>query len=104
MVVQLNESAFIPSSDLNSSALLYLDSAASYADDHQTRIIHSLMARIYLYDNDYSNAANMLLWPSRWDAPFYARPGLEDPWPNWYWYEAGNNRTRYTWLQDLSIC
>ena len=30
------------------------------------------------------------------DAPFYARPGLEDPWPNWYWYEAGNNRTRYT--------
>ena len=93
----LNESSFILSNDLNSSALLYLDSAASYADDHQTRIIHSLMARIYLYGNDYSNAAqHATLGLQDGDAPFYARPGLEDPWPNWYWYEAGNNRTRYT--------
>ena len=55
------------------------------------------MARIYLYSNDYSNAAqHASLGLQDGDAPFYARPGLEDPWPNWYWYEAGNNRTRYT--------
>ena len=93
----LNESAFIQSSDLNSSALLYLDSAASYANDYQTKIIHSLMARIYLYGKDYTNASqHAALGLQDGDAPFYARPGLEDPWPNWYWYEAGNNRTRYT--------
>ena len=93
----LNESAFLPSGELYSMAVAYFDSAMVYADDHQEKIIHSLLGRQYLYEGNYSVAAqHALLGLQQSDESFFALPGEEDPWPNWYWYEAGSNRTRYT--------
>ena len=93
----LNESAFLPSGELYSMAVAYFDSAMVYADDHQEKIIHSLLGRQYLYEGNYSAAAqHVLLGLQQGDESFSALPGEEDPWPNWYWYEAGSNRTRYT--------
>ena len=53
----LNESAFLPSDDLYSMAIAYFDSAIVYADEHQEKIIHSLLGRQYLYEGNYSAAA-----------------------------------------------
>jgi hypothetical protein len=93
----LNESAFLPSDDLYSMAIAYFDSAIVYADEHQEKIIHSLLGRQYLYEGNYSAAAqHASLGLQQSDESFNALPGEEDPWPNWYWYEAGSNRTRYT--------
>ena len=93
----LNESAFLPSGDLYSMAVAYFDSAIVYADEHQQKIIHSLLGRQYLYEGNYSAAAqHASLGLQQSDESFNALPGEEDPWPNWYWYEAGSNRTRYT--------
>ena len=93
----LNESAFLPSGDLYSMAIAYFDSAIVYADEHQEKIIHSLLGRQYLYEGNYSAAAqHASLGLQQSDESFNALPGEEDPWPNWYWYEAGSNRTRYT--------
>ena len=93
----LNESAFLPSGDLYSMAIAYFDSAIVYADEHQEKIIHSLLGRQYLYKGNYSAAAqHASLGLQQSDESFNALPGEEDPWPNWYWYEAGSNRTRYT--------
>ena len=93
----LNESAFLPSGDLYSMAVAYFDSAIVYADEHQEKIIHSLLGRQYLYEGNYSAAAqHASLGLQQSDESFNALPGEEDPWPNWYWYEAGSNRTRYT--------
>ncbi len=93
----LNESVFMSTNDLYSMALAYFDSAMVYADDHQAKIIHSLMGRQYLYAGNFSDAAqHSILGLQEGDEPFEAVPGEENPWPNWYWYEAGSNRTRYT--------
>ena len=93
----LNESAFLPSGDLYSMAIAYFDSAMVYADEHQQKIIHSLLGRQYLYEGNYIAAAqHASLGLQQSDESFNALPGEEDPWPNWYWYEAGSNRTRYT--------
>ena len=93
----LNESAFLSSGELYSMAAAYFDSAMVYANDHQEKIIHSLLGRQYLYEGNYSAAAqHALLGLQQSDESFFALPGEEDPWPNWYWYEAGSNRTRYT--------
>ena len=58
----LNESAFLPSDDLYSMAIAYFDSAIVYADEHQEKIIHSLLA-----DNTFMRVTtvlqlNMLHW------------------------------------------
>ena len=93
----LDESVFLPSGELYSMSVAYFDSAMVYADDHQEKIIHSLLGRQYLYEGNYSAAAqHALLGLQQSDESFNALPGEEDPWPNWYWYEAGSNRTRYT--------
>ena len=93
----LNESAFISSNDFYSMALAYFDSAMVYANNQQTKIINSLIGRQYLYSGNYSAAAqHSSLGLHEGDDPFEALPGEENPWPNWYWYEAGSNRTRYT--------
>ena len=93
----LDESVFLPSGELYSMSVAYFDSAMVYADDHQEKIIHSLLVRQYLYEGNYSAAAqHALLGLQQSDESFNALPGEEDPWPNWYWYEAGSNRTRYT--------
>ena len=93
----LNESTFLPSGDLYSMSIAYFDSAIVYADEHQQKIIHSLLGRQYLYEGNYIAAAqHASLGLQQSDESFNGLPGEEDPWPNWYWYEAGSNRTRYT--------
>ena len=93
----LNESPFIPTSDLYTMALSYFDSASAYAGEYDLRVINSLIGRLHLYSQNYTLATtHALMGLQENDIPLEALPGLEDPWPNWYWYEAGNNRTRYT--------
>ena len=93
----LDGSAFQSSSSLISMATTYFDSALVYATDQEAKIINSLLARQNLYNGNFTEAANYaVLGLQTGDASFNVYPGLEDPWPNWYWFEAGNNRTRYT--------
>ena len=93
----LDGSAFKSSGEFISMAATYFDSALVYANEQEIKIINSLLARQSLYNGNFSEAANYAsLGLQSGDASFNAYPGLEDPWPNWYWYEAGNNRTRYT--------
>ncbi len=93
----LDGSGFKSSGEFISMAATYFDSALVYANEQEIKIINSLLARQSLYNGNFSEAANYAsLGLQSGDASFNAYPGLEDPWPNWYWYEAGNNRTRYT--------
>ena len=93
----LDKSAFKPSSELLLMATAYFDSALVYADEAEIKIINSLLARQNLYSGNFSEAADYAsVGLQVGEEPFMAIPGLEDPWPNWYWTEAGNNRTRYT--------
>ena len=93
----LDKSAFKPSSELLLMATAYFDSALVHADEEEIKIINSLLARQNLYSGNFSEAADYAsVGLQAGEEPFMAIPGLEDPWPNWYWTEAGNNRTRYT--------
>ena len=93
----LNGSAFIPSSELYEMALAYFDSALVFANDYQTKVVHSLIGRLHLYGGNYSVAAvHASQGLQDGDAPFEGLSGEEWPWPNWYWQRTGNFRTSWT--------
>ena len=75
----LNESVFMSTNDLYSMALAYFDSAMVYVDEHQQKIIHSLVGRQYLYAGNYSaSAQHAILGLQQGDDPFEAVPGEEN--------------------------
>ena len=76
----LNESAFLPSGDLYSIAIAYFDSAIVYADEHQENI-HSLLGRQYLYEGNYSAAAQHASLGLQQSDESLMHFREEDPWP-----------------------
>jgi len=93
---------FIPSAEMYNLALQKFEAALPYANAYMKRVIHSLMARIYLFTEDYMNArTHAEQGLQEGDPPFQSLHNLESP--NEYWRNAGHGRTQLyvsTWLLD----
>ncbi|UCE07435.1 MAG: hypothetical protein JSW07_05220 [bacterium] len=84
---------FIPSNDMYDLAVAKFEKAAEYASNEATkRVVNSLIARCYLFKEDYANAKiyaqNGMV---SGDAPFQALHNVSDD-PNYYWSQAGKGR------------
>ncbi len=88
---------FIPQADMYDLAVGKLNLALNYADDgsYQEKIVNTLLARIYLNQNDYTNAAAYAadgLDGLEGDEPYQAKYKMEDP--NWWWTQGGRGRSQ----------
>ncbi len=85
---------FIPSAQMYDLAIDKLEESLNYADDYQTRVVNSVIARCYLYKGDYPSAAthvqNGLV---EGDEPFQSLHSVESP--NTFWTFAGPLRAQY---------
>jgi len=90
----IDEGEFIPSADMYALALAKLQLALqNTSDEYLTRLVNSIIARIYLYTDDYTNAAtyagNGLI---DGDLPFQSKHSVESD--NYFWQQAGIGRTQ----------
>lgn len=86
---------FVPSDELYDLAIQRLEAALPHADAYKTRVIHSVIAKAYLYQGDHSAAAAHAaqgLVPG--DAPYQALYTTQDA--NYFDVEAGSQRHQYT--------
>ncbi len=84
---------FIPSDDMYDLAVAKFTTALTYADAYQTKVVNTLMARIYLNQNDYTNAATYAAAGLvDGDDPYQAKYTVEDP--NWWWTQGGRGRSQ----------
>jgi len=84
---------FIPQADMYDQAIAKLNLALDYADDYQTKLVNTLLARIYLNQNDYTNAAAYAAdGLVEGDEPYQAKYTVEDP--NWWWTQGGRGRSQ----------
>ena len=77
---------FVPSDQMYQLALDKLDEALNWADDYETRLINTVKARIYLFQDDVAQAAQ------------YAANGLEPgdaPFQNEYLDRSGNQQNAW---------
>ncbi len=90
---------FIPTAQLYAEAIDKLNAALAQAPDTTAeRVVNSLIARIYLYSGDYSNAAAFAANGMKdIDEPFVALHNVE--WTNRYYQQAGNGRVQ--WVVDF---
>jgi hypothetical protein len=99
---------FIPSTAMYDSAIVKLERALLFTDfnyeedkvvhgaGHAQRVVHSLIARCYLYQGNYGAAAAHLeqgMQPG--DAPFQSLHFVGDGPDNYFWQQAGANRTQF---------
>lgn len=86
---------FVPSDELYDLAIQKMEAALPHADAYQQRVVHSAIAKAYLYQGDYANAAtNAAQGLTVGDAPFQALYTAQDP--NYFDVEAGSQRNQYT--------
>ncbi|MFO7891154.1 MAG: hypothetical protein R6V04_12560 [bacterium] len=84
---------FIPQADMYDLAIAKLNQALDYASDYQTKIVNTVLARIYMNQNDYTNAAAYAAdGLVEGDEPYQALYVLEDP--NWWWTQGGRGRSQ----------
>ncbi len=93
-----NPGPFIPSDQMYVQALDKLSSARALADEAQTRVINTLIARIHLIQGNYGEArtaaaAGMV----DGDAPFQSLHAVDNT--NEYWSQAGAGRNQ--WVADF---
>lgn len=85
--------AFIPQDDMYDLALAKFDLALNYAGDYEAKLVNTLIARIYMNQNDYTNAATYAAdGMEEGDDPYQALYILEDP--NWWWTQGGRGRSQ----------
>ncbi|MCK5146493.1 RagB/SusD family nutrient uptake outer membrane protein [bacterium] len=86
---------FIPSTEMYDLAVEKFQHALEYAGDGATvRVINSMIARAYLFKEDFDNAKTFaLVGMSAGDNAFQALHNISDD-PNYYWSQAGNGRTQ----------
>lgn len=86
---------FIPSSEMFDIAITHLDSALAHTTSgYNIRLVHSLIARAYLYDGDYPNAAvHAQQGLVSGDAPFRGLYNLIED--NYWWQQAGDLRAQF---------
>ncbi len=91
----IDNGPFIPSDDLYDQAVQKMEAALPHADAYQQKVVHSAIAKAYLYKGDHaaaaSHAAQGLV---EGDAPFQALYTSQDP--NYFDVEAGSQRNQYT--------
>jgi hypothetical protein len=84
---------FVPAADMYDLAVEKLTDALDYADDYQTKVVNTLLARIYLFQEDYTNAATFAAdGLMEGDNPYQAKYTIEDP--NWWWTQGGRGRSQ----------
>jgi len=85
---------FIPQADMYDLAMEKLNLALDYAaDDYQTKLVNTLLARMYMNQNDYANAATYAAdGLVEGDEPYQAKYTVEDP--NWWWTQGGRGRSQ----------
>jgi tetratricopeptide (TPR) repeat protein len=104
----INAGPFIPAAAMYDSAIVKLEKALHFTDfdykednilqnaGHAERLVHSLIARCYLYRRNYGSAMVHLdqgLQPG--DGPFLSRHFIGDGPDNYFWQQAGANRTQF---------
>jgi hypothetical protein len=92
----INAGPFIPSDQMLEDAIAKFKAALPYAaDEAQTRIVNSVIARAYLYKGDYVNAALFAAGGMKQgDTPFLAlHNAMQD---NYWWEQAGALRAQFT--------
>jgi len=90
----IDNGPFIPSADMYNLALEKLNAALSYTDDaYLTRVTNSLIARIYLFEGDYTKAAQFAAKGMvEGDDPFQSLHSIDED--NYFWQQAGPGRTQ----------
>ncbi len=90
---------FIPAADMYQLALDKYQQALKFAgDEHDKRVVNTLIARIYLLTGDYANAATFAQQGlQEGDEPFTADYSVESP--NSYYFGGGNGRIQ--WIVDF---
>ncbi|UCH10602.1 MAG: hypothetical protein JSU61_01525 [Fidelibacterota bacterium] len=90
----IDNGPFIAAADMYDDAVDKLEAALAYATDEEARIINSLIARIYLFKGEYSNAAGFAVdGMIEGDDPFESQHSPESA--NQYWQQAGIARTQF---------
>lgn len=94
----IDNSAIIPQADLYAQALNYYNEALNYASADQAAIVNSLIAELYMMQNDYTSAATVLQANGgnsvlgQGDAPLQSLHSLEST--NAWYFAAGEGRTQ----------
>lgn len=89
--------AFIPSDQMYDLAVADLDSALQVVPgEYETRLINSLKARIYLYQDDFAQACTFAQQGLiQGDDPFQALYSAGEPFENQFYFDAGRGRTQF---------
>ncbi len=84
---------FIPQADMYNLAVAKFTAALTHADAYQAKVVNTLLARIYLNQNNYATAATYAASGMvSGDAPYQALYDLEDA--NWWWTQGGRGRSQ----------
>jgi starch-binding outer membrane protein, SusD/RagB family len=91
----IDNGPFISSNDLYDLAVQKLEAALPHANDHQRRVVHSVIAKALLYKGDHAAAATHATQGLvEGDAPYQALYTSQDQ--NYFDQEAGSQRHQYT--------
>lgn len=90
----IDNGEFIPSADMYDLALEKLQLALdNTSDEYLIRVVNSIIARIYLYTQDYTNAATYAgKGMGDGDLPFQSKHSVQSD--NYFWQQAGIGRTQ----------
>ncbi len=93
-----NPGPFIPAAEMYSLALEKLNTAIGFAGEYEVRVVNTLIARIHLYQGNFSAARAAAQNGLRdGDDPFTSRHSVEST--NLYWSQAGPGRNQ--WVADF---
>jgi len=84
---------FIPAAEMYDKAAEKFAEALDYADAYQTEVVNTLLARMDLYQNDYTSAAAYAAdGLMEGDDPYQAKYTIEDA--NYWWTQGGRGRSQ----------
>ncbi len=91
----IDNGPFIPSNELYGLAAQKMEAALAHADAYQQRVVHSAIAKAFLYQGDYAAAAaHAAQGLTEGDDPYQAQYTPQDP--TYFDIEAGSQRNQYT--------
>lgn len=91
----IDNGPFIPAQDLYTMAVEKMEAALPHADAYEQKVVHSAIAKAYLYQGNHAAAATHAAQGLvEGDAPFQALYTAQDP--NYFDVEAGSQRNQYT--------
>jgi hypothetical protein len=91
----IDNGPFVPSNDLYDLAVQKMEAALASADGYEQKVVHSAIAKAYLYQGDHAAAATHAgQGLTEGDAPYQALYTPQDP--TYFDIEAGSQRNQYT--------